>query len=332
MKKLMWGAAIAALAFGGSAAPANGAPIRHTVETVTLACPSLTSPAGTAALFVGYGEEGPYFSSEVWRPGEFPEQDKPWYVAWDGEAELHGLTLMVSTTLTDFGTETWTTGQVSATLSPAGPSTTVKERRRSGNTWQVTTTTQTPATVTGRYAIDGVGSFDLSSCVGEILHISTFGTNPAAYVWSYSEAFVGCQMDTGSEDIVVSADAVTRRGRSTADLGVVVFPHVGGEWAAYYGDGAGILTRRSLTGSVTLKTNSEEDPVDVGTASVSAHLARVGVQQTQETEGGTTTTLRFETMRVAGTLRLPDGRVLPLENCSAARVTVKSLERPMRRP
>ena len=138
-------------------------------------------------------------------------------------------------------------------------------------------------------------------------------------------------MDTGDEDIVVSADAQTRRGRSTAHLGVVVFPHDGGEWAAYYGDGTGTLSRRALNGSVMLKTNSEDEPVDVGIASVSAHLARVDVQQTRQTEGRTTTKARFETMRVTGTLTLPDGRVLPLETCSATRLTVTALEHPIRR-
>lgn len=331
MKKLMWGAAVAVLAFGGAVAPANGAPIRHTVVAATLACPALARPAGTANLFISYGEDGPFFSSEVWRPGDSPEQDKPWYVAWDGDTVLQGSSLHVSTILTDFATETATTGQADALLSPAGAPTTVKERRRFGNTWEITTTTTTPATVSGTYAIDGVGSFDLSSCAGELLKISVFGTHPATYVWSYSEAFVGCQMDTGDEDIVVSADAQTRRGRSTAQLGVVVFPHEGGEWAAYSGDGTGILTRRALTGSVMLTTNSEDEPVDVGTATVSAHLTRIDVQQTRQIEGRTTTKARFETMRVTGTLKIPDGRVLPLENCSAGRLTVTALEHPIRR-
>ena len=328
MKRFMWGAAMAAVLVGTAAAPASGAPVRKTVETAGLACPALTSSAGTASLFIGYSVEGPYFSSEVWRPGDSPEQDKSWFVAWDGEPVLEGSRLRVSVTLTDFGVEETTTGRVDAVLSPAGPSKTTKERQRFGNTWQVTTTTSTPARVSGSYRIAGVGSFDLSSCVGELLHVSTFGTRPAAYVESYSEVDVGCEMNTGDEDVVVIGTALTRRGHVTADLSVLVIPHNGGEFAGYWGDGSGTLTRRSLTGSVILQTNVEADPVEVGTATVSARLARVDVHQSRSTEGRTTTTFRFETMRVAGTVKLHDGRVVPLENCAASRLTIAYREQP----
>ena len=331
MRRAMWSAAVAALLLGVAVAPVVAAPVRQTIETASLACPVLTGPAGTASLSVGYGEGGTYFTSEVWRPGDSPERDKPWFVAWEGDPVLQGSRLHVDVTLTDFGTETSTTGRVDATLSPTGSSTTVRERHRVGNTWEVITTTSTPAAVSGSYNIRGVGSFDLSSCVGELLHVSTFGTRPATYVENYSEASVGCEMSTGDEDIVVIADALTRRGHVTAEVSVGVSPHDGDELAGFWGDGSGILTRRSLTGSVMLQTNTEDERVDVGTATVSARLARTDIRQTRTTEGRTTTTFRFETMSVTGTLKLPDGRLLQLHDCTGNRLTVAYREHPTSR-
>jgi len=331
MKRVVGTAAVAALVVGVvAAAPASAAPVRETVETASLACPALTSPAGTASLFMGYGEEGPELTSAVWHPGDPPEQDKPWFVAWEGTPTLQGSRLHVDVTLTDFGAETTTTGQVDAVLSPNGSSTTVKQRSRFGNTWQVTTTTSTPVTVTGTYRILGVGSFNLSSCVGELLHVASFGTRPATYVENYNEVSVGCEMNSGDEDVLVIAGALTRRGHVTAELSVGVLPRDGGEFAGFWGDGSGILTRRSVTGSLMLQTNTDEDRVDVGTATVSAHLARTDVHQTRETEGRTTTTFRLETMRVTGTVKLPDGRRLQLENCTGNRLTVAYREHSMR--
>ena len=151
----------------------------------------------------------------------------------------------------------------------------------------------------------------------------------AADSGTYSAVDVSCRMDSGAEDIAVNAYAETRRGRAQATVGVAVFPSGGTEWDAYGGDGGGIITRRSLEGSAVLLTNSEEEPQEVGTATVTARLSRSGTAHSKTVEGSTTTLLRLETLRVDGWLTLPDDRRLALDDCTATRMVVTWREHPL---
>lgn len=318
MKRILLCGLMSVLCVGGPAGPALAAPVRMVSHAASLMCPLLAGPGGTANLFVGYTEDGSLASSTVWRPGDTPGEDQAWLEGVSEEPVVDGSALHVTIGLFDQSAGLGVEGVVDAVLAPDGSATTVTERRRDGNTWSRSSVTTTPATVTGTYSVPGVGVFDLSACVAELIRVEDFSTQPPAYVVGSRYVEMSCQFDSGDEDVAVFAWELTRSGEAAGDLSLAVFPHVGGEESSYFGSGPVTISRRSISGAVAL-TDSSDTPV--GTATVTAQLSVADVERIRSTEDGTTSSGRIETLAIDGTLTMPDGRILSLDGCTATRAT-----------
>ena len=324
MKRIVVCVVLAVIGVGGSAAPAFSLPLRAVEEGASLYCP-LTSDQGTGSLGIGYSDDGYYVTSTVWRSGDTPGEDQPWLDGWDYEAVWDGTTLRATIPLSNYETGGLEQGAVDAELAAAAEPTTWSSRIRVGNAWREERFTQTPATGSGSFIIAGIGEFELTGCMGEVMRTEYFGTKPAAEISNYKYVDMGCRIASGDEEIVVSAWSDTRPALRGAELTVVVFPYLEGEASVYFGTGTAKVTRSSITGTVALTDYSD---AQLGTATVRARLAVVDVERVRTTEDGYTTTYRRENLEVAGTLSMPDGRTVDLSDCSATRLTGLSQRTP----
>ena len=321
MKRIALCVVMVAVVLGGSTQPAFSLPLQSVEEGASLFC-SLSSDQGTGNLSIGYSEDGYYVTTTVWRAGDTPGEDQPWLEGWlesfGTDVVLDGTALHATIPLYNFETEGEEQGVAHAVLTASAEPTKWGFRNRVANAWREERFTKTPATATGTYTVAGLAQFALSGCVGELLRTEYFGTEPAAEVRNFGFFEMSCRIDSGVEEIVVSAWSDSRRGRVRGELVVVVFPDEGCEFAAYGGGGTATISRTSIRGTVAL---TDDSGVRFGTATVTARLSVLDVERGRSTDGGYTSSYRRDTLGVDGTLALPDGRTFDLAGCPATRLT-----------
>jgi hypothetical protein len=209
--------------------------IRLTDHTVSIDCKDGIHPtSGTGFAFFGATTSdlnGPDAFLDAWN-GDEPvdgsdhhrDFDQPVDVTWNGTT-LSGSFPIVDSSGDPAGTATF-----SATLTPLGDPNPIDESFKNGNTKSRATGTSQPMQPAGSLILSTGQTFDLGTCFGDESTISTFNTNPAAFVNHFTARTTDCPLantagDTGflfvdlsnDSDVFIDSTAVPADGSPTIE-------------------------------------------------------------------------------------------------------------------
>ena len=174
--------------------------IRLTDHTVSIDCKDGIHPtSGTGFAFFGATTSdlnGPDAFLDAWNGDEPVDEadhhrdfDQPVDVTWNGTA-LSGSFPIVDSSGDPAGTATF-----SATLTPLGDPNPIDESFKDGNTKSRATGTSQPMQPAGSLVLSTGQTFDLGACFGDESTISTFNTNPAAFVRHFTARTTDCPLE-----------------------------------------------------------------------------------------------------------------------------------------
>ena len=315
MKRVVVCVLVLGFALAAMAVPALGAPVTDVRDAVDFNCVTLSTSGGTAFLQISTRPDGGVFTT-IWHPGDSPE-DEPWLTGNSQDVVFAGSTLQATVPLFDLdnGVE-YGNGVVDAVVTAAGEPQTFTSRSGQGNTRSRSTTTITPGAATGTYTVAGVGTFDLSACSVELLHIESFRTNPAAYVENLAPHLeIVCEFAGATGSVFLYAEGFMPGDRGSVETSVWHVPD-GSEEPNLGGGGLATLTRSTFDAAIDLYDAVGEP---LGVAVVDAQFVVVDRARTVLRDGAATYTVRSEFLGLAGTLTMPDGQHFPLDTCGGAR-------------
>jgi hypothetical protein len=208
---------------------------RATDHTVSIDCKDGIHPTtGTGFAFFGATTSdlnGPDAFLDAWN-GDEPDGESDNHRDFDQPVDVtwNGTTLSGSFPIVDSSGDPAGTATFSATLTPVGDPNAIDESFKDGNTKSRATGTSQPMQPAGSLVLSTGQTFDLGTCFGDESTISTFGTNPAAFVNHFTARTTDCPLanaagDTGflfvdlsnDSDVFIDATSVPADGSPTIE-------------------------------------------------------------------------------------------------------------------
>jgi hypothetical protein len=271
---------VAVIAIVTAIAPATvaaAAPDKYSGAQTGIMC-DLDGEVGNVGIFAQLGDDGSgYADVLVWAPDAEPDAEPAIVTAWSTTA-FDGTTLEVSfdlmRPLTDEAPDPVPVGTASlrATLAPNGPAEDFggKDGRDGNRSFRVSSTLQL-LSVDGILSIDLLDghseSLDLDGCGASTHTVTSFVTNPNAWIYGGEQVFINCEWsdERGTTSVFAVAD-------ESGVLGQVV--SIRGD-RVLLGMASPVLTATAYAGTYDLVDVTGTGDV-VGTASATASLSGSG--------------------------------------------------------
>ncbi len=178
-------------------------PVRSSDTSVNIFCDGIAPTTGTGFMFLGVGfslQFGGSAGLDLWYATEpsgpadvLADFEAPQTVTWDGSV------LAASFPLVNSSGAPAGNAVVSATLTPAGQASPIRDQFRIGNRTIRTTGTIQPMAVSGTVAAGGL-TFSLTPCFGDIAVLEDFVSNPNAFVEGFTDHAVRCDLSNTAGD------------------------------------------------------------------------------------------------------------------------------------